>query len=226
MTVPGRCPPLSDLYRETRRRLAALAGDLDREEWDRPVPACPGWTVHDVYAHLVAVAEDVVAGRLTRPPTDEETAAQVARFRGHGGEELLARWEHEAPPLEEAIDSFTVWPAVLDAASHEQDIRGAVGRPGARDSAVVHFGSERLVTLLRPAKGIRVVVEDAEFSVGPQGGRDGGELVVQTDRFEAFRWRLGRRSRAQLAGLHWSGDPTPVLDELVIFGPSPYDIVE
>ena len=37
---------------------------------------------------------------------------------------------------------------------------------------------------------------------------------------------MGRRSRAQLAGLDWSGDPAPVLDHLVVFGPSPLDIAE
>jgi len=26
--------------------------------------------------------------------------------------------------------------------------------------------------------------------------------------------------------MRWSGDPSPVLDDLVIFGPSPADIVE
>jgi hypothetical protein len=37
---------------------------------------------------------------------------------------------------------------------------------------------------------------------------------------------FGRRSRAQLERLEWSGDPTAVLDQLCILGPSPLDIVE
>ena len=43
---------------------------------------------------------------------------------------------------------------------------------------------------------------------------------------EVFRWRMGRRSRGQLAALDWSGDPAPVLDHLVIFGPARADIIE
>jgi hypothetical protein len=43
---------------------------------------------------------------------------------------------------------------------------------------------------------------------------------------EAWRWRTGRRSRAQLAAMDWSDDPTPVLDHLYMFGPAETDIVE
>jgi hypothetical protein len=51
-------------------------------------------------------------------------------------------------------------------------------------------------------------------------------VVLTTTRFEAFRWRMGRRSRAQLAALAWSADPAAVLDNLAIFGPAASDIVE
>lgn len=39
-------------------------------------------------------------------------------------------------------------------------------------------------------------------------------------------WRMGRRSRDQLAALDGSGDPALVLDQLVIFGPARADIIE
>ena len=51
-------------------------------------------------------------------------------------------------------------------------------------------------------------------------------LGLTTTRYEAFRWRMGRRSRGQLAALDWSGDPAPVLDHLVVFGPAGADIIE
>ena len=50
--------------------------------------------------------------------------------------------------------------------------------------------------------------------------------MLRTDRFAAFRWRLGRRSRRQLAGPRLDGDPAPVLDHLVVFGPAATDIDE
>jgi hypothetical protein len=70
---------------------------------------------------------------------------------------------------------------------------------------------------------LRVTVEDAEFRSGPDGG---DEINLRTTRFEALRWRTGRRSRAQLAAMDWSTDPSQVLDHLYMFGPAEADLVE
>lgn len=224
---------LAGLYRDTRERVAALVTALDRTGLDTPVPACPGWSVADVVGHLTAVADDALAGRLTGPPGPEQTAEQVARYRGRPIDDVVGTWTELAPRFEELVASFDVWPAVLDVASHEHDIRGALGRPGGRDAEVVRVGAEQLITWLQPPVPLIVKVEDAELRVGPGNGDAAGvgaavtgPLVLETTRFEALRWRLGRRSRAQLAGLGWSADPSPVLDHLVVFGPSPEDIHE
>lgn len=215
---------LDRLYRDTHLRLVELLGELSAEELDAPVPACPGWSVAEVAYHLVAVAEDALAGRLTAPPSDQQTAEQVARFRGRDLDEVVGTWAELAPRFEETIQAFEVWPAVLDVLAHEQDIRGALDRPGARDTEGIRVGSERLLTWLRPPVPMVVRVEDGEYRVGPAEG----EPVVRLDttRFEAFRFRLGRRSRRQLAALDWTEDPGPVLDHLAVFGPSPEDILE
>ena len=220
-------PALSELYGHTQARVVALVVELDEGQLDAPVPACPGWRVRDVVGHMVAVGEDVLEGRLTGPPTDEQAAAQVARFADRPLAEVLARWRELAPQFGEAIDAFTVWPAVLDVATHEHDIRGAVGAPGARETEVVRLGSDRLLTWMRPPVPLRIEVEDETYDLGPEGeGAGDAAIVLRTGRFEALRWRMGRRSRAQLAGLDWAGDPAPVLDHLVVFGPSPLDITE
>ena len=216
-------PTLSQLYEKTQVRVVSLVVELDEQQVLAPVPACPGWCVRDVVAHLTAVGEDVLEGRLTGPPSDEQTAAQVARFADRPLSEVLSRWRELTPQFGEAIDAFAVWPAVLDVATHEHDIRGAVGAPGARDVDVVRLGADRLLTWMRPPVPLRVEVEDEAYDLGPEGE---AAIVLRTGRFEALRWRMGRRSRAQLAGLDWSGDPAPVLDHLVVFGPSPADIAE
>jgi hypothetical protein len=50
--------------------------------------------------------------------------------------------------------------------------------------------------------------------------------VLRSSYWEVLRWRLGRRSRAQLATMNWSRDPAPVLDHLFEFGPARADIAE
>ncbi|HUK69569.1 MAG TPA: maleylpyruvate isomerase N-terminal domain-containing protein [Streptosporangiaceae bacterium] len=214
---------LPRLYRDARVRVGSLVSAVDDANLDARVPACPAWSVRDVVAHLAAVADDAVAGRLTGPPSEAETAAQVARFAGQPVSDVLARWAAIAPEFERLVGEFRVRAAVIDIASHEHDIRGALGRPGARDAEVVWRSAEWLLTGLQPPVPLRVVVEDAQFRLGPGSGT---ALRLTTSRFEAFRWRMGRRSRAQLAALDWSDDPAPVIDHLVVFGPAAHDVVE
>ena len=133
------------------------------------MPACPAWLVRDVVAHLCAVSEDVPAGRLTRIATEDETAAQVARFRDHDLARILAAWHDAASRFEQLIGARAVWPAVIDIASHEQDIRGAVGRPGARDAGVIWHGADWLLTRLGPR--LRCGWRWRTRSCGPAAGR-------------------------------------------------------
>jgi uncharacterized protein (TIGR03083 family) len=221
--VDAAVPDLAGMYRETRERLTRLVAGLDEAQLGTPVPACPGWSVADVMGHLAAIPEDALAGRLTGPPSQEQTAAQVARFRGRAMARILAGWADLAPRFEEIVAAFGVFPAVIDVASHEQDIRGAVGQPGARDTEVIKQMAAWLIARIRVPVPLRVTVGDTQFLAGP-GGEPALELT--TTWYEAFRWRMGRRSRDQLAALAWSGDPAPVLDHLVVFGPATAAIVE
>jgi uncharacterized protein (TIGR03083 family) len=211
------------LYQETRERITALVTRLDDGGWDTAVAACPGWSVRDVVAHLAAVAEDWSSGRLTGPPTDELTAAQVARFGGHDVADILAAWTDASAQLHQLAETAGLEPPLGDIVVHEHDIRGALRRPGARDSEAVRRISDELLTILETPVPLRVTVEDAQYRSGPG---DGAEIRLRTTRFEALRWGTGRRSRAQLAAMDWSGDPTPVLDHLYLFGPADGDLVE
>ena len=179
--------------------------------------------MRDVVAHLAAVADDWVRAGLTGAPTDEETAAQIARFDGQHDVRDRRGMDRRGRSAGPSRRNRGVEPPVGDVTSHEHDVRAALGRPGARDSAAVHYSSDRLLTNLRPPVPLRVTVEDAEYRSGPD---DGAEIQLRTTRFEALRWRTGRRSRAQLAAMDWSEDPTPVLDHLYMFGPADTDIVE
>lgn len=216
-------PDLARLYRDTRARITALVSTLSDDALATAVPACPKWTVQDVLSHLFGIVDDALAGRLSGPPSEDETAVQVDRHRDLAIADLLEQWTTLGPTFESVLNVTKTWPAVIDIASHEQDIRGALNLPGHRDNEAIRLCSERLLRGLQSPVPLRITVEDAEFRVGPE---EGTELRLATTRFEAFRWRLGRRSRAQLAAMDWSGDPAPVLDHLTRFEPATEDIIE
>ncbi|TFV54889.1 maleylpyruvate isomerase family mycothiol-dependent enzyme [Mycobacterium sp. PS03-16] len=211
------------LYQDTRERIVLLVSGLGDAGWQTPVPACPGWSIRDVVSHLAAVAEDWASGRLAGAPSDEETAEHVARYRDRDTAGLLDTWHAAAAQLERLAHTRALVPPLGDVVTHEHDIRAALDRPGARDTAAVRVVSDQLLTMLAPPVPLRVIVEDAEYRSGPT---DGSEIRLRTNRFESVRWRTGRRSRAQLAAMDWSADPAPVLDHLYQFGPATADLRE
>lgn len=216
---------LSGIYRRSRLRLTELAASLDDPK-AIVVPACPGWSAHDVLSHLVAVGEDVLAGRLTGPPTDEETTEQVHRRAAASTVQVLQDWEKVGPRVEEVLSQVPVWPLAVDALSHEHDVRGGAGLPGHRDDPDVTTVAAALLGRFRVPAPLTVRCGEQTFDCADADAAQGPELELVTDPFEAFRFRMGRRSRRQLTAMCWRGDPSPVLEQLTVFGPSPEDIIE
>ncbi|RDH79195.1 maleylpyruvate isomerase family mycothiol-dependent enzyme [Mycolicibacterium moriokaense] len=211
------------IYESAKARITEMVADLDEAGVSAAVAACPGWSVRDVVAHLAATADDWGHRRLTGPPTDDQTAAQIARFDGQDMAGIIAAWSEAAAQLHLLAETTGVEPPVGDIASHEHDVRAALGRPGARDSAAVRFSADRLLSILRTPVALRVTVDGADYRSGPD---DGAEIRLSTTWFDALRWRTGRRSRAQLAAMDWSDDPEQLLDHLYLFGPAEDDLVE
>ncbi|UCZ61002.1 maleylpyruvate isomerase N-terminal domain-containing protein [Mycolicibacterium phocaicum] len=214
-------PDLVLLYQQTMDRITELVSAPDASA-DAAVAACPGWSVRDVLAHMAGVAQDWAAGRRVAPPNDEQTAAQVARFDGARLPEILRAWGEAAAALPR-LAREGIAPPLGDIVVHEHDIRDALARPGARDSAALQRVSDQLLRMLVTPEPVRVIVEDGEYRCGPDGN---SVIDLKTTRFEAVRWRTGRRSRSQMAAMAWSGDPGPVLDSLYMFGPAAADLVE
>lgn len=228
MTVSG--DDLGALYLETRARVAALASGLTADEEARPVPATPAWTVHDLVAHLAGITEDALAGRMDGAPGEAWTAAQVERGRTRPLAELLAAWEANAPAFAAALGAAgpLAGPAVMDVATHEQDLRGALGRPGARDNAVIRWAMPGLVQRWSDgaaAAGLAPVRAVTEVGV-LQGSPGDPGVTVEAPAWELFRVAFGRRSAAQVRALTWHGDPEAYLPHLFVFGPADADLVE
>lgn len=213
-------------YERARGRIDDLVRPLPPDRWDVAVPACPGWRVRDVLAHLVGGPEDAAAGRLDGIPTDEQTAAQVERHRAETAIELLDTWRDMCPFVAHAITQDQMWPAAFDAVTHEHDLRGALGVPGARDDESVELFARMLGAAVDPPAPLIFDIGTERIPSGATSPDDPDALTLSTSPFELLRLRLGRRSRRQVEAMAWSADPASVLPHLFVFGPSPLDIVE
>ena len=209
---------VADHYRTARLRITELVLSLDDDELARAVPACPGWTVHDVVSHITGVADDALNGRMDGVATDPWTAAQVARGRDVPTVDLLDRWTEQASVFE----AFPLPPqAVIDLTTHEQDIRGAVDQPGARDTDEVQFAFELVAQrAVEVVPGLRVEAEGVAY--GPEDATS----TLRGDRYDLYRAMMGRRSSSQLRALDWGGEPPATIEAVAVFGPAPVDVVE
>ncbi|HEX2297381.1 MAG TPA: maleylpyruvate isomerase family mycothiol-dependent enzyme [Pseudonocardiaceae bacterium] len=224
-----------EVYREARGRIVDVVRGCSAEQLARKVPGCPKWSVADTVAHLAAAAADVAAGTLTTVPDEEHTAAQVAQRRGRTLDEVIAEWDEacgeladwgsSAGPVEQAVPARRLPAAMVhDVLTHEADIRGALGAGRPPDAAweaslsIMLRHPERLKHL--PHLTVRAGAH--EFTVG--SGEPAATLAV--DPYEFWRAQVGRRSRAQMAGWQWSGDPAPYLRAIPVFGPTDTDLTE
>jgi uncharacterized protein (TIGR03083 family) len=229
---------IGSTYAEGRVRILELVADLPPEAGEAPVPTCPGWSVHDVVAHLAGSCADVLAGRTDGITTAAWADAQVAARRGRPMSTLVEEWTGAASRLEAAADRYppalgVVW--ILDLTAHEHDIRTALGRPGARDARGVDVGLTLLVgeafhaaLSARSLGPVAMRTPDRSWTVGANAADAPPKAVVEASAFELFRCLTGRRSRAQIAALAWSVDPEPYLDafQFATFTTSGVDIEE
>jgi uncharacterized protein (TIGR03083 family) len=213
------------IYDETRRRITALVSEAgDRIE--RPVPACPDWTVKDVVAHLAGLTADWRNLNLADYGSDEWTEAQVAFRRERDLVSLLAEWEDHTDAIRPMLDEpgaaglppYMPMMVITDIVAHEHDIRGALGVPGARDSEAVvvglrsqiggmrqHFGRVGLPALRIDAVGLR------DWAVGT----DEPVATLRGNLFDLFRATGGRRTMDEVRAMEWDGDPGTFLPHLL-----------
>lgn len=216
-------------YRDAMGSFVDLARSLSVDEWATPVPCTPPWTVRDVLSHAAGVPDDVLAGRVEGAATEPWNAAQVERNATMEVDELLDRWEGQADEFGAAIEAIGEGRPPVDCHCHEHDIRQALLRPGNRDSILVEEAATGLLgNLVDVPVSIRLDLDDGTAC---EAGQPTSEAIVglSTSMFEVFRSMLGRRTRAQVRRLEWSGDPAAidrVVDAWFAFGPSEIVILE
>jgi uncharacterized protein (TIGR03083 family) len=210
-------------YQSAHGRLVDFARGLSAEQADTAVPGTPGWSVHDVLAHLAAIPTDGLAGRISGIPTDAQTATQVAERKDRDIADLLDEWIPNVPAMCEGARAGLVPPNLaVDALTHEQDIRGALGVEPALTGEELRFCTD--LYAFGCGRGLKeanipplaIAATDTDFAFTAGVGEPAAS--VRAREFELFRALSGRRSRRQVAAYGWDGDPAPYLDRFNIFG--------
>ena len=213
---------LAAAYAGVRQRVTELVTGLSSDGLARVVPATPAWSVKDLYAHLVGVAEDFVSGNLDQVATEPWTAAQVERRRSKTVEEIAADWADISAAADRLLDELPRGLGeafIADAVTHEHDLRGALGRPGGRDSDAVWIALDRYVRFFgKKVKdaglpAVRVRAGEREWLAGV--GEPGPEL--EGDPYEIFRAIAARRRGDEIRSLRWRGDPSPYVPLFPVF---------
>ncbi len=210
-------------YGQARQRFAALVAELEPETLARKVPACPDWSIKDLTSHVVGIARDLNRSNVDDPGGEAWTAAQIAEGATKSIPELLTEWEGFSIEIEKAMEFMH--PAisgvtVADLIVHEHDLRGALDRPGARDSSGVSlalFTYTRMLGRRLKSDGappLRIITGGQTYDLG-EGAPD---TTLSGNAFEIFRSLCGRRTKREIAGLQWEGDPAPYLDRFSNYG--------
>ncbi|WET81321.1 maleylpyruvate isomerase family mycothiol-dependent enzyme [Amycolatopsis sp. QT-25] len=207
--VPGWNPATAaEGYRQVRGNIALLlTGHAGAGE--RPVPACPQWTVRELVAHLTQICDRVITrfGGAACPVPESASVAEVLRL-----------WLERGPEADALLDADGDGKSrgdimVMDAFTHELDLRYALGAPPPEAHGAWLRSFEVLVGGLGSSlgehglPGLRIETEGATWIAGTEPVA----AVLSGTPVDLYRSLAGRRSPAQIAALAWPGDAEPWL---------------
>lgn len=196
-------------YAEVRDQVIRLLSDLTEADADLPVPACPNWTVRNLVAHFVGVPDDILSGRMEGVGSDAWTQAQVDRHATTSLADLRALLAAQATtfdPVLQVIPAPVNSQLVMDAATHEHDLRGAIDRPGSDDSLPVRVAAGWLLQANIVSPDVVAQIESTD--VAP---------------FDVMRALSGRTSLRRMNELGLPGDAINTALQHALIGPPPLD---
>ena len=238
-------PDYESAYRDLRLRVSDLLRSAEPAALDAIAPAAPDWRVRDVAAHLAGVCDDAVHGNLgdvsggsllvavdNPERVNEWTDTHVTKRADWPIEQVLDDWAEHAGEIEPTMNALhpAIGQMLADAVTHEHDIRGGLGAPGARDSIALVLAVDwalRMLSWRLEHDGLgtlRIQLEDGIVELGT------GEPVTSltTTRFEIARAVTGRRSMEQIQAMAWDGplDPGVLVLAPQLLTPRTTDLVE
>ncbi|WP_369360518.1 maleylpyruvate isomerase family mycothiol-dependent enzyme [Streptomyces sp. cg2] len=217
----------AESYRASFHRIRALVGRLPAQRFDTRVPACPEWSVRDLLAHLVGVADDHVGGRLDGAPGPLWTHRQVREGRCRSPADLLNRWQELAAEIRPLLHGRTARTTLVhDIVQHEADLLAAVGAPQPlpRDAWLPLLDDLcRTADSWMEPDGVLVIRSAGRSWWIGQGPHP--TAVLDAPAFELWRAFFGRRSLRQMTAWPLEGTD-PGLARLPRFPPRESDLAE
>lgn len=201
------------LYTEVIERVGQVLREAPAGSDALTVPACPDWDVADLLAHLAGMPSALL--QRDYPGSDAQVwiDGHLAERRGRSALENWEEWSAVGAAYARLIDKNEgAWGGLLyDAIIHEDDLRGALGRPLAGDEDAIGYALDRQLPGLDEqarTEGIgtlEITCGDVRWSIGE------GEPAMQLgedDRWELVRALGARRSEGRLRAMSFSGDPS------------------
>lgn len=190
-------------YRHTIHSVTTLLTEQPVPE-DLPIPSCPEWTVHGLVGHLVGICS-LAVGRLSGWAEAARTSADM------GVDGLLTEWNRMGDLAGRVLQEGGGRRGslmVMDAFTHELDLRNAIGARLPDDSPAFSRAFEVLLNgfaasvIAHNLPAVVVSVDGQEWQVGA------GEPVatLSGDRYDIYRSLAGRRTYEQITRLGWSRD--------------------
>lgn len=211
-----------DAWRAGHRRVCDLVLQASPAELERHVPATPDWTARALVSHMVGLAADVLDGDEPDDHNPDWTQAQVEARRGRSGVELVEEWRGLAGDLVAWMAGHGTRP-LNDVLVHEQDLRGALRRAGAREAPGVDVVRRRMAGRLAGALGElpSLALVGPRWQWASRGPVADAAAVLEAPDFDLLRALCSRRTAEQLRGWTTHGDVTAYLPGFAGLGDLP-----
>lgn len=193
-------------------RVCELVQGIGAEQAAASVPACPDWSVRELLSHMIGLDADVLAGDEPDDHNAGWTQRQVDERQGRPVEDLLDEWASLAGSLQQWMRDNSTRP-LGDVIIHEQDLRGALGEPGGRDTDGLHAIRDRMAgRVAAGAEGMApIALVGEQWTWCSSGDAADAAVVLRADDFDLARAVMSRRSADQLRSWVERGDVEPYL---------------
>ena len=223
-----RDPPADDplvAWRLAMARVVDLVTGVEPDRMESRVPACPDWTARELLSHVVGLGASVLAGD---EPADHDatwTQGHVEARRDRSVADLVREWYELAEDLVVHMREHGPRP-LADVTIHEHDLRGALDREGAHDTAGLRIVRRWMLDRLdQRVRGLPPLALDAGrwswTSAGSGVDVERAAVLLRADGFDLDRAIVSRRTADQLRSFPVRGDVEPYLDSFAVLGPLP-----